>query len=93
MAQLINISAVGVPDLSDMNGNPTVRFGAVRDADLDANKIIRLSAMHTVEKLNSAGSSVQEQATMHQTETMTLFDTYNCAKFNFQATKMITLTV
>ena len=95
LAQLIHINAIGVPGMTDMNGSMPVRFGAVRDEDLDANKIIGLNSMRAVEKVRSAGSSVQEQATniMNQTETVTLSDTYNWAKLDFEATKILTLTV
>lgn len=95
LAQLLNISAIGVPALTDMNPNGGVRVGAVRDEDLGANKIIGINSMRAVEKVNSAGSSVSEQATniQNQTELFTLSDTYNYAKLDFEATKIMTLTV
>lgn len=94
LAQLININAVGVPSLTDMNPNGSVRIGAVRDEDLEDNKIIGINSNRAVEQVNSAGAEVQEQATniMNQTQVFTMSDTYNFAKLDFFATKMMTLT-
>jgi len=94
LVQLLNINAIGVPSLTDLNPNGGISVGAVRNDDLVANTIIGLNASRAVEKVNSAGAAIDEQATniLNQTQLFTMSDTYAYAKMDKFATKLMTLT-
>lgn len=94
VSQLINANAEGVPRLESMNVTAdAVRYGRVPDSAVSANYIIGFDSRFTVEQVSEMGADIQEQARniTAQTEDMVVSSTYNYAKLEFNACKILNI--
>lgn len=93
LAELLDITAPGMPGLEVSNGNLRLRVDAVPDDHIDDNKILGLNARRAWEKVREAGSAIQQQAEniKNQTNLYTVSDTQNFAKLDNYAVKVLNL--
>ena len=96
VSQLINANAEGVPSIASMNvTSDAVRYGWLDDTEITEHQIYGVDSRFAVEKVMQVGGEVREQAQniTSQTQDVVVSSTYNWAKLDFTAIKVLDTNV